>query len=125
MGCVLCERAEPAPRLVCVRNRLGLYTQRTLAAERSLRSCNRLKSDGVEMLRRVRKKSLYLGDSSDMDRALDQVRQSIVHVLDEWAKSAPDTSGMSAPVRSDWPSMIRRTTTAGSRRVGLAGDLCR
>src|ERR1700730_6043231 len=38
---------------------------------------------------------------------LDQVRVSIAHVLHEWAKSAPDTSGMSASVRPGWLRMIR------------------
>ena len=44
--------------------------------------------------RRVRKNSLYPGDLSDMARTPDQVRQSIVHVLNEWAEAAPDTSGV-------------------------------
>ena len=56
------------------------------------------------MQRRVRKKSLYLGDLSDMNPAPDHITQSIVHVLDEWAKAAPDTTGMSAFARSDWAS---------------------
>ena len=64
------------------------------------------------MLRRVRKKSLYLGDLSDMNHTLDQVRQSIVHVLDEWA----DTTAMSASVRPDWLRMIR-AVRAGIRHA--------
>ena len=56
--------------------------------ERSLRRCNSLKLDGAEEVqRRVRQKSLYLRDSSDMNHAPDQVRQSIVHVLNEWARA--------------------------------------
>jgi len=46
--------------------------------------------------RRVRKKSLYLGDSSDMNISLKQVRQSIVHVFDEWAEAPPNTIRISA-----------------------------
>jgi hypothetical protein len=38
-----------------------------------------------------------------MNHALDQVRHSIAHVLDEWA----DTTAMSASVQSDWLGMIR------------------
>lgn len=53
--------------------------------EDSLGNRTHLKLDGAEMLRRVRKKSLYLGDSSDMNHTLDQVRQSFAHVLGEWA----------------------------------------
>jgi hypothetical protein len=56
--------------------------------ERSLRRWNSLKSDGAEEVhRRVRQKALYLRDSSDMNHTPDQVRQSIVHVLNELAKS--------------------------------------
>ena len=39
----------------------------------------------------IRKKSLYLGDVSDMNLLPDYITQSIVHVLDEWAKAAQDT----------------------------------
>jgi hypothetical protein len=88
MGWVRCERAiyEPAPWLICVPDRLGSYTQRASPDERSLRSCNRLELDGAEQVqRRVRQKSLYLRDSSDMNHMPDQVRQSIVHFLNEWA----------------------------------------
>ena len=38
---------------------------------------------------RVRKKSLYSRDSSDMSRTPDEARQHIVHVLNEWAELAP------------------------------------
>jgi hypothetical protein len=56
--------------------------------ERSLRRCNSLKLDAAEEVqRRVRQKSLYLRDSSDMNHTPDQVRRSIVHVLNEWAKA--------------------------------------
>jgi hypothetical protein len=56
--------------------------------ERSLRRCNSLKLDGAEEVQRhVRKKSLYLWDSSDMNRSGQQM---IVHVLNEWA----DTTAM-------------------------------
>jgi hypothetical protein len=44
------------------------------------RLCNHLKPHGVQMQRRVRRKSLYLGVSSDMSHAPEQVRQSIVHL---------------------------------------------
>jgi hypothetical protein len=69
-----------------------------------------------------------------MDHALDQVRQSMAHVLDEWAKVSPETTGMGAFARSDWPSKTDRigqnyimratttgpwsTTVAGTRRLG-------
>ena len=56
--------------------------------ERSLRRCNSLNLDGaMEVQRHVRKKSLYLWDSSDMNRSGQQM---IVHVLNEWA----DTTAM-------------------------------
>jgi hypothetical protein len=32
----------------------------------------------------------------------DQVRQSVVHVFDEWAKPAQDAAGISAFARLDW-----------------------
>ena len=38
--------------------------------------------------RRVRKKSLYPRDFSDISHTPDQIRQWIVHVLDEWAEWA-------------------------------------
>ena len=65
-------------------------SNRRILTRRSLSPCNSLKSDGVETKRRVRKKSLYLGDVSDMNPAPDYITQSIVHVLDEWAKAAQD-----------------------------------
>ena len=40
--------------------------------ERSLRRCNSLKSDGA-VQRRVRQKSLYLRDSSDMNRSVSSL----------------------------------------------------
>jgi hypothetical protein len=58
--------------------------------------------------RRVRKKSLYTGNSSDIGGTPDQVRQHIVHVLNEWAELAPDTTGISAFARSDWLSTTDR-----------------
>ena len=42
-----------------------------------------------------------------MNLFLNQVRRSIVHVLDEWAKVAPDTSGAHFG-RSDWLSKTTR-----------------
>ena len=54
--------------------------------------------------RRVRKKALYSGISSDIHSTPDQVRQSLVHVLNEWAELAPETSGMSGFSRSLWLS---------------------
>jgi hypothetical protein len=42
---------------------------------------------------RVRRKSLYTGNSSDIGRPPDQVRHTIFHVLNEWAELAPDTTG--------------------------------
>jgi hypothetical protein len=63
---------------------------------------NSLKSGRVETQRRVRKKSLYLGDSSDMSHTPDQVRQSIVHVLDAWAKAAPRYHGDERIYPTDW-----------------------
>jgi len=50
-----------------------------------MRGASRLPSVGC-----VRKKSLYSGDSSDMGCKRDQVRQHIVHVLNERAELAPD-----------------------------------
>jgi len=68
--------------------------------------------------RRVRTKSLYLGDSSDMNISLKQVRQSIVHVFDEWAEAPPNTIRMSAFVHSN--SLSKRdcpmSGTVGRRR---------
>ena len=75
------------------------YSQRKHIDARSPLFCNKPEVDGVEM-RRVRKKSLYLGDLSDMNPAPDYITQSIVHVLDEWAKAAQDTTAMS----TDWLS---------------------
>jgi hypothetical protein len=54
--------------------------------------------------RRVRKKSLYSGDSSDVGRTPDQVRHTLVHVLNEWAEATPRTTGIGAFARSDWLS---------------------
>ena len=54
--------------------------------------------------RRVRKKSLYQWDSSDTGRAPDQAKQSLVHVLDEWAEVAPDLVGIGGFCRSSWLS---------------------
>jgi hypothetical protein len=65
--------------------------------ERSLRRTEKVQ-------RRVRQKSLYLSDSSDRNHTPDQVRQSIAHVLDEWA----DSTAMSASVRTDWLSRSDR-----------------
>ena len=58
--------------------------------------------------RRVRKKSLYAGNSSDIGRTPDQVRQHLVHVLNEWAELAPDTTGVGAFARSLWLSKTDR-----------------
>ena len=58
---------------------------------RPMRPCNS-PPDGVEQPG-VRKKSLYTGDISDTNLLLNQVRQSILHVLDEWAKVIPVPSG--------------------------------
>ena len=58
--------------------------------------------------RRVRKKSLYPGDSSDMRLTPDQARHTLVHVLNEWAEATPDTAGISAFARSDWLSKSDR-----------------
>jgi hypothetical protein len=58
--------------------------------------------------RRVRKKSLYPGDSSDGGRTPDQIRRTLVHVLNEWADATPDTAGTSAFARSDWLSKSDR-----------------
>ena len=61
---------------------------------------------GAEIHRSVRKKSLYTGDTSDTNfYLLNQVTQPIVHVLDEWAKVALDSTGR-ARRRSDW---LRKT----------------
>ena len=59
---------------------MGPPMQRKRVDAHPMRSCNIPKSDGVKQ-RSVRKKSLYLGDSSDMIPILNQVRQAIVHVL--------------------------------------------
>ena len=58
--------------------------------------------------RRVRRKSLYAGDSSDIRLTPDQVRHTLVHVLNEWAEATPDTAGISAFARSDWLSKSDR-----------------
>jgi hypothetical protein len=47
------------------------------------------------MHRGVRRKSLYPWVRLTRNSLLNQVRQSIVHVLDEWAKVARDTAGTS------------------------------
>jgi hypothetical protein len=54
--------------------------------------------------RDVRKKSLYPGFSADVARAPDQVRQAIVHVLNEWAELTPGTPGAGGFCRSNWLS---------------------
>jgi hypothetical protein len=59
--------------------------------------------------RRVRRKSLYTGDSSDIACLPAQIRHTLVHVLDEWAEATPDTTGISAFARSNWLSKSDRT----------------
>ena len=58
--------------------------------------------------RRVRRKSLYTGDSSDMGRTPDQIRHTLVHVLNEWAEATPTTTGIGAFARSNWISKSDR-----------------
>jgi hypothetical protein len=54
--------------------------------------------------RRVRKKSLYPENSSDIGRTPDEIRQHLVHVLNEWAELTPETTGVGAFARSLWLS---------------------
>ena len=58
--------------------------------------------------RRVRRKSLYTGDSSDIGCSPDQIRHTLVHVLNEWAEATPRTRGISAFAHSDWLSKSDR-----------------
>jgi hypothetical protein len=58
--------------------------------------------------RRVRRKSLYTGDSSDIGCPPDQIRHTLVHVLNEWAEATPKTTGIGAFARSDWQSKSDR-----------------
>ena len=58
--------------------------------------------------RRVRRKSLYTGDSSDMGHSPDQIRHTLVHVLNEWAEATPTTTGIGAFARSNWISKSDR-----------------
>jgi hypothetical protein len=58
--------------------------------------------------RRVRKKSLYSENPSDIGRTPDEVRQHLAHVLNEWAELAPDTTGVGAFARSLWLSTTVR-----------------
>ena len=58
--------------------------------------------------RRVRRKSLYPVDSSDIGCTPDQIRHTLVHVLNEWAEATPKTTGISAFARSDWLSKSDR-----------------
>jgi hypothetical protein len=58
----------------------------------------------------------------------DQVRQSIVHVLDEWAELAPDTTGTSAFAYSTWRSKfdgIGQGYTMHATTADLVSDLKR
>jgi hypothetical protein len=76
--------------------------------ECSLRRCNSLKLVGSEQVpRRVRKKSLYLRDSSDLNRSGQQL---IVHVLDEWA----DTTAMGVFAVRTGPALFAPTGQAAS-----------
>ena len=52
--------------------------------------------DTLTGISRVRKKSLYLGDLSDLNLAPKVGQASIVHVFDEWAEASPNTTEMSA-----------------------------
>ena len=58
--------------------------------------------------RRVRRKSLYTGDSSDRGCSPDQIRRTLVHVLNEWAEATPTTTGIGAFARSNWISKSDR-----------------
>ena len=59
---------EPRPRLVCTpTRRMGSSVQRKRVDARPMRPCRSLESDGIEH-RSVRKKSLYLAVSPDMNR---------------------------------------------------------
>ena len=66
-------------------------------------------NDFLTGISRVRKKSLYLGDLSDLHLALEVSQAAIVHFFDEWAEARPNTTEMSASVHSDslskpdWP----------------------
>jgi hypothetical protein len=59
--------------------------------------------------RRVRKNSLYDSVISDRNGSPADVRHRLVHVLHEWAESAPETRGTSAFAYSRWLSKSDRT----------------
>jgi hypothetical protein len=73
--------------------------------------------------RRVRKKSLYLSDSSDMSRTPDQIRVAIAHVLTEWAELSPDTKEASGFSHSDWASTSDRYGQGGSMFINTTDML--
>jgi hypothetical protein len=56
----------------------------------------------------VRKKSLKYNVFADMGTTPDQVRSSLVHVLDEWAGLTPDTTGTSSFSFSRWQNKFDR-----------------
>jgi hypothetical protein len=63
-----------------------------------------------------------------MNHTPDQVKQSIVHVLDEWAEAVPVTNEMSAFARSDWLSKsdrIGQGFTMHTTTTDLVSDLQR
>ena len=69
---------------------MGPYAQWKRVDAHSPRLCNNLKPHGVQTQRRVRRKSLYLGDSSDMNSSPDHITGSIAHVLNERAGTTGD-----------------------------------
>jgi hypothetical protein len=86
---------------------MGSSTQRRRVDARPMRSRKSRKPDGVRCSA-VSEKSLFIqGILLTCISLQKQVRQSIVHVLDERAKVAPDTTG-SVLGRSDWPSETDR-----------------
>ena len=48
------------------------------------------------------------GDSSDIGYSPDQIRRTLVHVLNEWAEATPTTTGIGAFARSNWISKSDR-----------------
>jgi hypothetical protein len=58
--------------------------------------------------RRVRKNSLYLSVSSDRGHKPNEVRSSLVHLLNEWAELTPDVAATSAFAFSRWLSKSDR-----------------
>ena len=76
--------------------------------ESEVQGLNARREQNRRSQRRVRQKSLYAVNSSDMARTPEQIRQHLVHVLNEWAELAPDTGSIGAFARSLWLSKTDR-----------------